>query len=210
MINSEELNRPWLIAVWPGMGNVALSAGYYLMSKLEMHQLAEFSAHELFDVDFAVVRDGRIQRTQRPRSRFFVWQNPAGKRDIVVFIGEAQPPIGKYPFCEKVIDFARDLGVERLFTFAAMATNMRPEQESRIFAAGTSDELVRELDQPALHRLNEGHIGGLNGVLLGAAADKGMQGICLLGEMPQIFTHFLYPRASMAVLRFFGVGRHPA
>ena len=62
---------------------------------------------------------------------------------------------------------------------------------------------MRELDQPALHRLNEGHIAGLNGVLLGAAADKGRQGICLLGEVPQIFTHFLYPRASMAVLRAF-------
>ena len=46
-----ELNRPWLIAVWPGMANVAVSAGYYLMAKLGMQGLAEFSAHEVFDVD---------------------------------------------------------------------------------------------------------------------------------------------------------------
>ncbi len=38
-----KLNRPWLVAVWPGMGHVAISAGYYLVTKLGMHILAEFS-----------------------------------------------------------------------------------------------------------------------------------------------------------------------
>lgn len=205
MLNAtqDKLNRPWLVAVWPGMGHVALSAGYYLMSKLGMHQLAEFSANELFDVDFVVVNKGRIQPTQRPRSRLFVWKAPDGKRDIVVFIGEAQPPMGKYSFCEKLIDFARDLGVERIVTFAAMATEMRPDHECRVFAAGTDEELVRELDEPSLHRLDEGHIGGLNGILLAAAADKGMPGICLLGEMPHLFAQLPFPNASLAVLRAF-------
>jgi hypothetical protein len=32
-----KLNQPWLVAVWPGMGHVAISAGYYLMAKLGMH-----------------------------------------------------------------------------------------------------------------------------------------------------------------------------
>ena len=30
------LNRPWLVAVWPGMGSVGVTAGYYLMAKLGM------------------------------------------------------------------------------------------------------------------------------------------------------------------------------
>ena len=29
-----KLKNPWLVAVWPGMGHVAMSAGYYLMAKL--------------------------------------------------------------------------------------------------------------------------------------------------------------------------------
>ena len=44
-------NGPWLVAVWPGMGNVAMSAGYYLLAKLGMRELAEFPAQELFDVE---------------------------------------------------------------------------------------------------------------------------------------------------------------
>lgn len=46
-----KLNKPWLFAVWPGMGGVAISAGYYLMAKLGMYLLAEMSAHDLFDVE---------------------------------------------------------------------------------------------------------------------------------------------------------------
>jgi len=44
--------HPWLVAVWPGMGNVALGAGYYLLSKLSMQGVAEFEANDLFDVDY--------------------------------------------------------------------------------------------------------------------------------------------------------------
>ena len=42
MATAIKLNQPWMVAVWPGMGHVAISAGYYLMAKLGMHILAEF------------------------------------------------------------------------------------------------------------------------------------------------------------------------
>jgi proteasome assembly chaperone (PAC2) family protein len=42
MAKEIKLNNPWLVAVWPGMGQVAISAGYYLAAKLGMHVLAEF------------------------------------------------------------------------------------------------------------------------------------------------------------------------
>ena len=45
-----QLNHPWLVTVWPGMGHVALNAGVYLLSKLGMTETAEFETDELFDV----------------------------------------------------------------------------------------------------------------------------------------------------------------
>ena len=42
MAEKLELNHPWLVAVWPGMSNVALNAGIYLLSKLDMKMIAEF------------------------------------------------------------------------------------------------------------------------------------------------------------------------
>ena len=102
-----QTEKPWLVAVWPGMGNVAISAGYYLMAKLGMHLLAEFPAQELFDVEHVEVKDGLIRPGRLPRSRFFVWNDPRGKHDLVVFIGEAQPPLGRYVFCHRLIEFAQ-------------------------------------------------------------------------------------------------------
>jgi uncharacterized protein len=203
MTESQQLDRPWLIAVWPGMGHVALSAGYYLMSKLGMSQFAELSAGELFDVDAAIVHEGLVKTPHRPRSRLYAWKAPPGGRDVIVFIGESQPQHGKMAFCERLIDFAREQGVERLFTFAAMATDMQPGTEARVFAAATEQSLLDAMRTFNVQIFDDGHIGGLNGVLLAAAAEKGMPGVCLLGEMPHIFVQLLYPKASLAVLRVF-------
>jgi proteasome assembly chaperone (PAC2) family protein len=203
MTETPQLDHPWLIAVWPGMGHVALSAGYYLMSKLGMNQFAELSPGELFDIDVAIVKNGLVQKPHRPRSRLFGWKAPPGGRDVIVFIGESQPQLGKYAFCEQLIDLARDQGVERLFTFAAMATEMEPGTDARVFAAATQQSLLDALGLFDVQLLDDGHVGGLNGVLLAAAAEKGMPGVCLLGEMPHIFVQLLYPKASLAVLRVF-------
>ena len=203
MSDENNLSQPWLVAVWPGMGNVALSAGYYLMAKLGMSLLADFSSPELFDVEHVEVKGGLIQAGALPRSRFFVWRDPAQRHDIVLFIGEAQPPLGKYAFCHKLIEYVQGLGVERVFTFAAMATQMHPEHDSRVFAAATDRESLEELRRLELELLEDGQIGGLNGVLLGAAAEAGLRGACLLGEMPHIFAQLPFPKASLAVLQVF-------
>lgn len=197
------LIQPWLVAVWPGMGHVALNAGVYLLAKLHMNLIAEFEASELFDVDHVEVKEGMIQPAKRPRNRLFVWRDPQKKRDLVVFLGEAQPPIGKYAFCRQLITHARQLGVERVFTFAAMATSMHPKQHSRLFGAATNAENLEELKRLELELLEDGHIGGLNGVLLGAAAEDGLHGACLLGEMPHIFSQLPFPKASLAILEVF-------
>lgn len=205
MTMAEKLNlvRPWLVAVWPGMGHVALNAGYYLLAKLGMHVIAEFEAGDLFDVDHVEVKEGIIQPARRPRNRFFAWTDPNQKHDLVVFLGEAQPPLGKHAFCRKLIEFGRELGVERVFTFAAMATQMHPEHHCRIFGAATDADNLKELKRLEVEVLEDGQIGGLNGVLLGAAAESGLQGACLLGEMPHIFSQLPFPKASLAILEVF-------
>ena len=203
MPETTTLDKPWLVAVWPGMGHVAASAGYYLMSKLGMHALAEFSAPELFDIEHVEVKNGMIHPARQPRSRLFAWRDPAGRHDLIVFIGEAQPPHGRYLFCRRLIEYAKELGVDRVFTFAAMATPMHPERHSRVFGAAADDAGVGELKRLEVELLEDGNISGLNGVLLGVAAEQGLRGTCLLGEMPHIFTQFPFPKASWAVLEVF-------
>jgi proteasome assembly chaperone (PAC2) family protein len=203
MADKPELHHPWLIAVWPGMGQVAISAGFYLMAKLEMELLAEMVAPELFDIDHMDVAEGVVQASRLPRSRFFVWHDPEKKRDLIVFIGEAQPPLGKFRFCHRIIEAAKEWGVERVFTFAAMATQMNPADASRLFCAATGEDLLKTVCSRGAEKLKEGRISGLNGILLAAAMEAGLEGACLLGEMPHIFAQVPFPKASLAVLRTF-------
>ena len=44
-------------------------------------------------------------------------------------------------------------------------------------------------------------IAGLNGLLLGVARERGLEGICLLGEVPSYTTRIPNPKASLAVLK---------
>ena len=109
MSSEKQLHQPWLVAVWPGMGQVASSAGYYLMAKLGMHLFSELSPEGLFDIEAVAVKDGVYQRAGLPRNRLFVWKDPRQQRDIVVFIGEAQPPAPvRRPSAEALLDPERD------------------------------------------------------------------------------------------------------
>jgi len=205
MATDEQLKDPWLVAVWPGMGGVSISAGYYLMAKLGMHLLLEFPATEFFDLEQIEVKDGLILTRRLPRSRLFLWNDPQHQHDLIVFIGEAQPPVKGGAFCRTLIEQAKALGVTRVFTFAAMATQMRPKHESRVFGAAIDRETLSQFKQLDIHLLESGSISGLNGVLLGMAAVDGLPGGCLLGEIPHIFSQIPFPKASLAVLEFFTV-----
>jgi proteasome assembly chaperone (PAC2) family protein len=198
-----ELHHPWLVAIWPGMGNVALNAGVYLLAKLGMDVSAELETNELFDIDHVEVKEGIVQPARRARNWFFVWKDPGQKHDLVIFLGEAQPPIGKYRLCRQLLSHAKEIGAERVFTFAAMATQMHPQERSRVFGAATDSESLEQLRRLELEILEDGQIGGLNGVLLGAALESGLHGVCLLGEMPQLFTQLPFPKASLAILEVF-------
>jgi hypothetical protein len=205
MAADEKPRNPWLVAAWPGMGGVAISAGYYLMAKLGMHLLLEFPATEFFELEQIEVKDGLIVNRRLPRSRLFLWNDPKQQHDLIVFIGEAQPPVKGGAFCRTLIQQAKDLGVERVFTFAAMATQMRPKHESRVFGAAIDRATLSQFKQLDVHVLESGNISGLNGVLLGMAAASGLPGGCLLGEIPHVFSQIPFPKASLAVLEFFTV-----
>lgn len=203
MSDEKKLRDPWLVAVWPGMGHVAIAAGYYLLARLDMSLLAEFSSRELFDIDNVEVKGGLIVPGRMPRSRVFVRKDPQQQHDLLLFIGEAQPPVGKLAFCHHLMDFAVEQGVRRVITFAAMATQMHPMHESRVFGVTTTREGLSELQQLELSLLEDGHIGGLNGILLGVVGEMGLEGTGLLGEIPHIFAQLSFPKASLAVLRVF-------
>ena len=203
MTDNLELHEPWLIAVWPGMGNVALGAGSYLINSLSTKLVGELPARDLFDIEHVEVKDGVASAGRLPRNLIFVWKDPKREHDLVIFLGEQQPTTGRYEFCHRLLDYAKQWGVKRVCTFAAMATQLHPSDEPRVFGVGSERSEVDELRRLEVEILAEGQIGGLNGVLLAAAAEHGIKGTCLLGELPYFAAGIPNPGASKAALEAF-------
>ena len=193
----------WLVAAWPGLGQVSTIAAIYLLTKLRMHQVAELQARDLFELESVDVERGLLHAARLPRSRFFLWKNPSGGREIIVFLGEAQPPTGKLALCQRLMAECRLLGVTRLFTFSAIATDMDPTGRSRTFGIASDAAALNELKAHGIDSLPEGSIGGLNGVALAAAAEAGLPAVGLLSEIPALAAQLSYPSASASVLKVF-------
>jgi uncharacterized protein len=136
---------------------------------------------------------------------FFRWNNPGRGRDLVVFIGEAQPATGTYAYAHQLLEMAEGMGVERVFTFASMAAGLHPSENPKVTGVATDRDMLGELERAEVEPLREGQLGGLNGVLIGVAAERGLSGVCLLAEIPFFAATVPNPKAARAALSVFSV-----
>jgi hypothetical protein len=93
--------------------------------------------------------------------------------------------------------------VKRVVTFASLATPMVPGAAVKVHAVASTPALLAGALVPGVTALEEGTIGGLNGVLVAAAAASGLEGLCLLGTFPFIAPGVPNPSTAAAVLRAF-------
>src|SRR4030042_2151789 len=91
-----KLNSPNMVAAWPGIANVATIVATYLRRKLDFKELGEVNAQYFFDPIGVMARDNVVEEPQFPQSQFFYWKNTPGHSDLILFIGEDQPPVKGY------------------------------------------------------------------------------------------------------------------
>ena len=192
-----------LLAVWPGMGHVALTAGFYLMSKLHMREEKPLATQDLFDLDYVDVGDGLATAGHIPVSHLYGVGNSRQGSELRLVIGEAQPPLHKLEYCRRILDEAEKYGIGQVLTFSAMAVDADPRDPSRVFGVATHPEGLEKLRRHKIEILKSGQIQGMNGVFLAAAAQRGISGLCLLGSMPAFAAAVPYPKASLAILETF-------
>lgn len=199
-----EITDPYLIAAWAGMGNVALGAVKYLKDQLGAERFGEIKIAESFGFMGVTVKDdGTVESPllkMIPSNGFYYWKNKHSSNDLIIFMGETQPSGMEYEFAHKLIEVGEKFKVKRIYTAAAFALPIHISQESKVHCVATTIELIEDLKRFDLKLMTGGSISGLNGFLLGIAKEKGIEGVCLLGEMPNYLTHIEYPKASYSVL----------
>ncbi|MFC1939197.1 PAC2 family protein [Chloroflexota bacterium] len=195
-----KLKSPVMLAAWPGIGNVSMIVATYLERKLDFKKLAEVKAPHFFDPIGIMVKDNIVEAPQFPESKFYYWKNEAGPSDIILFIGDDQPAAKGYELANCVIDMGLNFHVKRIYTCAAAVTRIHHTEQPKVWGVATNPRLTKDLKKHDLIQRGNLQIAGLNGLLLGVAKEKDVEGICLLGEVPMYATRIQNPMAALAIL----------
>ncbi|KPK97338.1 MAG: hypothetical protein AMJ95_09505 [Omnitrophica WOR_2 bacterium SM23_72] len=208
-LKKPRLKNPYLIVAWPGMGEVAFKAASYLVEQLGAQDFAVIPAEDYFYLTASVIQDGLLDLPDLPQGKFYYWRNPAAKsalkktqdHDMIIFLSNAQPDLAKaQAYAETILQFARNFNVQRIVSFASMPQPIDHTQEPRVWLACTSELIKKDLQAHVPDLLLQGQISGMNGLFLGLAKRQGLEGFCLLGEIPLYTIQIENPRASLAVL----------
>lgn len=203
LYSEPELSDPSFVAAWPGMGGVAAIAIRHLRDKLGAEEFGRIEPYSFFEPTTVHVQDNILGKPRFPESKFYFVKNTTGN-DLIIFNSEAQPAREGYKFANEVLDVAQRFGVKRIYTSAASPAHLHYARMPKVLGAATSAEMLPALRGRGVKLVDNSFITGMNGLLLGVARQRGMEGICLLGEVPGYMTHVAFPRASKAVLEVLG------
>lgn len=195
------LRNPYIICAWPGMGEVAFKAVTYLIDKLKAEAFAEILPQEFFYLTGSIIKNGILGIPELPYSKFYYWKNKTGKNDLIIFLSSAQPDLIKAEeYTKKIVHTAKIFKAKMAFCFAAMPQPIDHTQKPNVCFSATSKGLNDYLKRFELDVLSVGQISGMNGLFLGLAKKEGLEGVCLLGEIPLYTIQIENPKASYSVL----------
>ncbi len=216
-----DLEKPIMFVGWPGIGNIGIIAVDALKSILKAEEFGEIESWDFFYPKKVSIRDGLLEDLEFPNNKFYYKRHE--KKDLIFFIGEEQPTEGgrmyasgekAYQMANLVLDVGLQFGCQRIYTSGACVSLIHHQMKPRVCAVISSESLIGEVKKYPNTILmseigekgeGEGTITGLNGLLLGVAKKRGMESICLMGEIPDWLSGALlpYPKASKSVLEVF-------
>ena len=184
-----KLDKPVMIAAWPGMGFLAKICADYLRRRIKASQFAEIKYfHNV------LVYNNSVAELAPIKHKLYVSE----KDNVIICVGDAQPSIPEESLrlAQQISDIAVEMGVHRIYTMAAYPNEYY--EEPKVYGVFTDESIREELVEAGVEMLDDGAVNGLNGVLIGVAKSAGIDGVCLMGDI----TYANVPQhlASKAVL----------
>jgi proteasome assembly chaperone (PAC2) family protein len=212
-----DVREPVLIACWPGIGNIGLLAVDTLRKELGAEEFGDIEPWDFFYPNKLVIEKDELVELGFPTNKFYYKKTE--NKDLLFFIGEEQPAWGgrayaegskAYQMANMVLDTALKFGCRRVYTSGAAVASTHHTLMPRVWAVPNSRELIPEIKKykntvlmSAIEgRAGQGNISGLNGLLIGVARKRGIEAMCIMGEIPVYLQGFplMYPKASKAIL----------
>ncbi len=194
------LNDPILIEGLPGVGNIGRVAVGYLIKELKAVKFAQLHSEHFFP--FVMLH--KNYKIRLLKNTFYYYKSKKkGGRDLILLVGDSQSlsPNGHYEVCEKILDLCQELKVKDIITIGGLATG-EMEEKPAVLGAVTHKKLLPKFKKFKIQFTageKVGYIVGAAGLLPGLGKERGMKGLCLLGETSG-FPIVTDPRAAEAVL----------
>lgn len=199
-LSNPRLKNPIFIAAWPGMGEVAFRSAMFLKEAMNFKVFAKIEAHDFFKPAAVSVEKGIVSIPNPPAGLFYYYKGREGP-DIVIFLGQAQPPLEHAEaFSEAVVNFVKKYKPALILTFAAKPESIDHKKSPSLWLAATHAPVLNRFKKTKVKALRKGHVSGLNGIILGVAKNKGLKGACILAEIPFYTVQIENPKATAAVL----------
>lgn len=200
-----DIEDPILIEGLPGIGNVGRIAAEYLIKKLDAKKFAEL--YSPYFMPIVLIHEDEVGLL---KCEFYHWKNENGN-DLVFLTGDTQAGEGSteghFEVAEKVVNFAKEIGVERIYTLGGFSTGKvekEVEGDTEVLGAVTDEEIIDEFSDVDVNFEDAGSkigmIVGATGILLGLGKNEGMDGVCLMGETAG-FPILTDPKAAEGVVK---------
>lgn len=193
------VNARVMLASWPGVGSVGIGAIDYLRRYLEAEPFAELDLNQHFTADGVIVEKGMIRSFSEIPSHVFHLAEAPG---LVLSQSEAQS-VGKQgvEVMQAVVDLAEQMQVDFILTAAALPMTISHKHPPEVAVVANTGYLLERLRKYPVTPLAQGHVSGMNGLLLGFAGARNIDAGCLLGAMPQYAANLPNPKATREIVR---------
>ncbi|MFC1967991.1 PAC2 family protein [Chloroflexota bacterium] len=192
------VKNPRLVVAWGCIGEVGIEAATYLRDKLGAEEFGEIEPYDFFEVP-TLVKDGVIEKLDPPETKFYHWKNGTGG-DLIICMADFEPPNARYEYVNLILDLAERFKVKRLYTVCAFPTTIHHTSEPRVIGVANNAKLIKYLEEHHIMLMMDRDLNTMNGLLLGLAKKRGIEGIYLLGEVPAYAVAMANPKSCKAVL----------
>jgi uncharacterized protein (TIGR00162 family) len=179
-VNIPQLQSPYLICGFPGTGYVGKIAIDHLIQELNAKRLADIFSTS-FPQQIMIRTDGVAELMKN--IIFYSKAATSSSNDVLLLTGDSQPisPESEYLLAEQILDIAAKFNTKKVFTLAASVSGEFVDKP-RVFGTATDSDIVKTFPEKNILTMDSGSITGMNGLIIGIAKLRGMQGTCLLGE----------------------------
>jgi proteasome assembly chaperone (PAC2) family protein len=151
-----------------------------------------------FSPEEVVVEEGIAKFPEMPSHVFYFVK----EANLVVFESQAQVPgQGGMVLMNQILDLAERFKVRAIYTGAAFAMPVSHTERVQVLGVSNTEAMRDSLQPHGVEVLQHGQISGLNGLLLGFAAVRGIPAACLLATMPHHVVQIANPKSSREIVR---------